>query len=129
MLRRLVLMLALLGFIVVPVAVPRAQANAPAITVSPPAGSQFDTFVFEGTGFPAGMILAVGFFGPEGEEYTTYKSGQPITVTADADGDFALTVVPAEAFVGSSAGTWRAVFCTATASPDCWSGTFDISLR
>jgi hypothetical protein len=96
------------------------------ISVTPGSGTQDDTFVFTGIGFTPGTILAVVYQDPSGTQYTyTLPDGTPDVLTADADGNWILTVYPRTDFAGAYAGTWAVAFCTPSGS--CFTGTIDIS--
>ena len=117
----------LAGLTLVPAPAVAAPARVPGITISPPVGTLTTTFVFTGTGFPAGMILTAAFLDPTGVPYDSYTSGQPLTVTVDGRGRFELSIVPSRDLPGAVAGRWQFEFCVATGGSQCWGETFDIT--
>ena len=97
------------------------------IYVSPTAGNQYDTFVFQGVGFSPGDTLTETYTSPDGTTYSFYINGEPAVIIVGDDGTFSVSVYPATDFSGASAGTWSIRFCLIDGS-NCWSGTIDISV-
>jgi hypothetical protein len=103
------------------------SAYAADIYVTPTAGSQYDTFVFQGVGFNPGDTLTESYTSPDGTTYTYYINGAPAVIVVGDDGTFTVSVNPATDFSGASAGRWAVRFCLSDGS-NCWSGTIDISV-
>jgi hypothetical protein len=102
-----------------------AGAQAPSIYVSPGAGTEFDTFVFEGYGFAPYVELEEHFIAPNGELWSFFDGSTQLVVVTDENGSFRVTVLPNTDFAGAPFGRWEARF-RPVGSPDYWSVTFDI---
>lgn len=103
-----------------------AGAQTPTLSVTPSNGNQFQTFTIAGEGFTPGAAYAVTFASPDGEEFGYYTSDGSSAVTADANGRFTVTIVPAVDFAGARAGRWTVNACT-TDYVTCWSREFVVA--
>ncbi len=126
--RRILAVLAIVALGVVAVTARGAPAHAqtPRITVTPTSGSQFDTFVFRGSGFAPGTELEERYTSPDGDVYTFFINGEQAVVVAGDDGGFQVEVHPSVDFDGARAGRWSVSFCI-VGGGDCWVGAIDIA--
>jgi hypothetical protein len=102
-----------------------APASAASVSISPPAGSQNETFTISGEGLQPGLALDVNFKSPGGTVFSTAAMNKVVVV--DGDGDFSFDVNPVTDFKGESAGTWLVQVCV-TGTDDCVQTDFNIAV-
>jgi hypothetical protein len=102
--------------------VPTVRAEE--LSVTPGAGSQNDTFAFNGRGFRPGAEVDETYTAPNSVEFTAFLNGLPAVVIVAPDGTFSVPIVPARDFGGGAFGVWEAEFCYEDGT--CWDVNFTV---
>lgn len=102
-----------------------AAVQAPAVTVSPVRGSQFQSFAAAGTNFAPGAELETWWRSPDDQWFTTFVDDRPAITKVEQDGTFKVVVVPAIDFAGARAGTWTLYVCV-SGGEECWTAEFTV---
>ena len=101
-----------------------APASAASVSISPPAGSQNETFTVSGEGLQPGLALDINFKSPGGTVFSTAAMNKVVVV--DGGGSFGFDINPVTDFSSESAGTWLVQVCV-TGTDDCVQTDFKIS--